>query len=135
MLASLIWDFFPSFDFPSRICCDFFRTALFLENLLRLNSNWHNSYFLGPAISSEQQLFEGSFFKQSLLGGSYFFQNSYFFRAKLLPKSHFLWIESSLGQLLFVTASFLAEVLFRIKISIEGQLFRSRYFCTASTFS
>ena len=39
--------------------------------------------------------------------------------AKRLSSSHHLRIESSLGQLLFGTASFLVEELFRIKVLIE----------------
>ena len=70
------------------------------------------------------------------------FQKSYFFRVKFLPSGHFLRIsrhflriESSLGQFLFGTATFLVEDLFRIKISTEKLLFWSRYFCIASSFS
>ena len=44
-------------------------------------------------------------------------------------------IGSSLGQLLFGTATFLVEELLRIKISIEELLSRSRNFCTVSAFS
>ena len=49
------------------------------------------------------------FSQQSLLRGSHFFLNSYFFRAKLLPSRHFLRIGSSLGQVLFGTPTFLVE--------------------------
>ena len=87
-------------------------------------------------------IFQGSCFFQELFfqnnhffRSSYFFRNSYFFRVTLLARSHFLRIESSSGQLLFGTATFLAEKLFRIKIPTEELLFPSRYFCTASTFS
>ena len=52
-----------------------------------------------------------------------FFQNSYFFRAKLLPSSHFLRMGSSLGQLLFRAATLLAKELFKIKISTEELVF------------
>ena len=76
-----------------------------------------------------------SFFKTVTSSQQLFFQNSYFFRAKLLPRSHFLRIESFFGLLLFVAATILAGVLFRIKISTERLLFRSRHFFTASTFS
>ena len=48
--------FFLDYDFPSHICCEFFKAVVF------------------------------------------FFSNSYFFRAKLLPGSHFLRIRSSLEQ-------------------------------------
>ena len=48
--------------------------------------------------------------------------------------SQFLRIRSSLRQLFFGTATFFADEMFRIKISIPELLFRNRYFCTASTF-
>ena len=103
-------------------------------------------YFSNVTISTQQLLFQSSyFFKAAAFGEKLlsrsvaylqqlFFQNSYFFRAKLLLSSYHLRIGSSLGQLLFGTATFLAEDLFRIKISTEELLFRSRYFCIASTF-
>ena len=75
-----------------------------------------------------------SFSKTVLYLQQLFFQNNYFSRAKLLPSSHFLGIESSLGQYLFGTATFLEEDLFRMKISTEELLFQSRCFCTAWTF-
>ena len=94
-----------SAHFPSN---NFFRAAAFLR-----------SSFFRTATSSQQLLF----------------QNTYFFRAKLLPSSYLLIKESSLGQLVFGTATFLAKELFRIKISTEELLFWSRYFCIASTSS
>ena len=63
-----------------------------------------------------------------------FFQNSFFFGAKIIQSSDFLRIASSLPQLLSGTAIFLEE-LFRIKISKKELPFQSRYFCTASIFS
>ena len=57
-----------------------------------------------------------------------FFQSIYFFRVKLLASSHFLRIV----QLLFETATFLAEDLLGIKISTK---LIYRCYCTASTFS
>ena len=65
----------------------------------------------------------------------FFFQDSYFFIAKFLRSRHFLEIGSSLVQLLFGTATYLAQELFRTKISTVVLLFRIRYFCTASTIS
>ena len=63
-----------------------------------------------------------------------FFQNSFFFGAKIIQSSDFLRIASSLPQLLSGTAIFLEE-LFRIKISKKELPFQSRYFCTAPIFS
>ena len=60
--------------------------------------------------------------KESFSCSSYYFQNTYFFGAKLLLSSHFLRTGSSLGQLLFGTATFLADELLRIKISTEELL-------------
>ena len=117
-------------DFPSRICC-LFKKTLFSEKLL-----WHNSSFLEQLFLQSSCYFWGTLFsKQSLLRSSYLFQNIYFFREKLLPSKHFLRIGSYLGKLIFVTANFLVEELFRIKISTEELVFWNRYFCTASTFS
>ena len=62
------------------------------------------------------------------------FQNSYFFRVTLLPSSHFVRTENSLGQLLLGTATFSAEELFKIKISTGKLFFRTRYFCQVATF-
>ena len=123
--------FFQLFNWPP-ICCDFFKTVLFLEkSLLKTFSEKlirHNSYFFGTAISSEQLLlFEELLFQSS--------QRSSFFRAELLPSSHFLRTESSLGQLFLGTATFSTADLFITKIATEELLFRSSYFCTASTFS
>ena len=99
--------------------CSYFDTAVnFLEQLF-LQGSW---------------IFWADFFRKSPSSQQLFFQ-SYFFRAKLLPRSQFLRIGSSIGQLLFGTANFLTVELLRIKISTEEVLFRSRNFCTASTFS
>ena len=123
--------FFQLFNWPP-ICCDFFKTVLFLEkSLLKTFSEKlirHNSYFFGAAISSEQLLlFEELLFQSS--------QRSSFFRAELLPSSHFLKTENSLGQLFLGTATFSTADLFITKIATEELLFRSSYFCTAPTFS
>ena len=127
------------FNFLFCICCDFFRTALFSEKLPLLQSNYFDTTvtFLEQLFFSGHLLFfdELLFSEQSLLRSSYFFQNSYFFRVKLLPNSHHVSTRCSLRQLLFGTATFLAEELFRLKISTEELLFRSSYFCKASTFS
>ena len=104
---------------------NFFRVITSTQQLLF----WSSCFFrasafltssLSRAVNSLQQLF---------------FQNSSFFTAKLLPSSHRLRIGSYFGQLSFGTATFLAKELFRIKISTEDLLFRSSYFCTASTIS
>ena len=63
------------------------------------------------------------FSEQPPLRSSHFFQNSCFFRAKLLPRAG-----TSLEQLLFGTMTFLVEKLFRIKIFSDQVLFRTRYF-------
>ena len=53
----------------------------------------------------------------------------------MLQSSHFLRIGSSLRQLLFGTAIFFSEELFKIMLYKKELLFQSRCFCTASTFS
>ena len=121
--------FFSNSNSPSRMCCDIFRTALFLEKLLLHNFlEWqlrHNSYVFGAAVFF-------SFLRTVTFSQQLFFQNGFFFMAKILQSSHFLRIKSSSWHLLFRTAIFF---LFRIKISKKELLFQSRYFCTVSTFS
>ena len=105
--------------------------ATFLEQFYFWRSYFFTlfqSNYFDTALTFSEQLF----LQSSCFRSTYFF---YFFRAKLLASSHFLRIESSSGQLLFGTATFLAEELLRIKISTAELLFPSRYFCTASTFS
>ena len=139
MITSLIWDFF-------------FQIAISFSHMLRL---FRDSFIFGEATSSHffrvtastQQLLSRSsyffrtaaflriFFFRTVTFSLLFFQNSIFFREKLLQSSQFLRIGSYLGHLLFGTAIFLAEELFRIKISTEELLFQSRYFCTAPTLS
>ena len=52
---SNLFVFFSIGNFPCRMCCDIFRTALFLEKLLLHNFlEWqlrHNSYIFGAAVS------------------------------------------------------------------------------------
>ena len=85
----------------------------------------HNSYVFGAAVFF-------SFLRTVTFSQQLFFQNGFFFMAKILQNSHFLRIKSSSWHLLFRTAIF---SLFRIKISKKELLFQSRYFCTVSTFS
>ena len=106
--------FFSNSDYPSGIFVfpsrNFFRTTLYLEQLfLPTFSEWllrHNSYFFREAISSEQRFFF-SFFRTVTFLQQLFFQNSIFFRTKLLQSSHFLRIGCSLWQLLYGTDIFL----------------------------
>ena len=105
--------------FPSRISCNFFKTTLILEKLLFQHKS--SCFF-----------WETPFSEHSLICSSYFFKIAAFFNRKLLPSIHFLRIGSSLRQLLVGTATFLAEDLFRIKITTKHVY---RYFCAGSTFS
>ena len=87
---------------------------------------FRRSCFFGPVISLEHLHFRGALSsEQWLLLGSYLFSIANLFRANLLPSRHFLRMESSLGHLLFRTATFLEEELFRIKISSEELLFEA----------
>ena len=79
--------------------------------------------------------FRSSIFKRLIFLQQLFFSEYLFFGTKPLLSSHFLRIGSYLAQLLFGTATFLAEELLRIKMSREEVLCRSRYLCTASAFS
>ena len=79
------------------------------------------------------------FSEQSPLRSSHFFQNSCFFRAKLLPRAG-----TSLEQVLFGTMTFLVEKLFRIKDIfrlgtfsnqvLSAQLFQKSYFLGKANF-
>ena len=88
------------------------------------------AYFFGR-INSLQQLF---------------FPINYFFRGKPLSSSHFLRIGSSLGQLLFRTATFLEEeflgdihlqksYFFKAGSSAQHQLFQKSHILEKATFS
>ena len=115
---------------------------LFQVNFILVEAT--SSYFLRVTTSTQQLLFGGSYFFRTAAIFSFFgtftfsqelfFQNSFFFGAKILQSSHFLRIGSSLRHLLSGT-TILSEELFRIKISKKELLFQSRYFCTASIFS
>ena len=108
------------FIFGETISSHFFRVITSTQQLLFLEELFlQSSCFFWGAPFSEQSLIPC------------LFHSSYFFRAKLLPSSHFLRIRRSLRHFLFGTATFLAEELFRIKIYTEELLLRSRYFfCT-----
>ena len=92
----------------------------------------HDSYFFGAAISWATAFFEDILFQNSnFFQRIYFFQNNYFFRAKLLQVATFC-------QQKFLQGSYFSEQLLSrwvIKIFREELPFRSRYFCSASTFS
>ena len=115
-----------SFIFGEATYSHFFRVTTLTQQLL-----FRSMYFFRAAAFLRSSLF----LEQSLFSKQLSFQSSYFSRAKHLPSGHFLRIESSSWQLLFRTATILAVVLFKIKISTEELLFPSRYFCTGLTFS
>ena len=134
-----IWDFF----FQMMISLPSYDDFLMISRLLK------DSFNFGEATSShfrvttsiKQLLFQGSYFFRTdfLFGDAHFSEQSFFisviFQSETSTEQPILRIESSLGQLLYVTATFLEEELFRIKISTEGLLFWSRYCYTISTFS
>ena len=105
--------------------------TLFQSNYFDTTFTFSEQLFLQSSCFFEELLFQNNHFFLKQLS----FQNSYFFKVKLVANSHLLRIESSSGQLLFRSATFLAEELFRIKMSTEELFFRRRYFCTASFFS
>ena len=132
--------FFSNEDFRSPICCQFSGQFYFCRSYL---FTLFQSNYLDTTVTFLERLFlqySCSFWgapssEQSLFSKQLFFLKSYIFRSKLLPSSHFLRIGSCLGKLLFRTATFLLEELFRTKSSKEGLPFRGRYFCTTPTFS
>ena len=107
----------------------------FFTNHLKL-VNSIPGYFFGADISSEQLLFfeELHFWNSHFLAAVIFFQNTYFFGAKHLLSSHFLRIGSSLGQLLFGTATFLANELFWRTLFSKQLLLHSINFLRRATF-
>ena len=125
----------------------FFQIAIFLLAYVATLSGqvyFRRSYFFtlfqsdyfDTTVNFPEQLFlqRNRFFRISFsrrvtyLQHFLFFQSIYFFRVKLLASSHFLRIV----QLLFETATFLAEDLLGIKISTK---LIYRCYCTASRFS
>ena len=101
--------------FPYCICSNVFKDSFIFGETT-------SSHFFRVTTSTQQLLFRSSYFvrtatffwgapfpEQSLFCGSYFFQNSCIFRAKLLPSSQFLRIVSSLGQLLCRNSYFFDE--------------------------
>ena len=81
---------------------------------------FQSNYFDTTVTFSEQLFLQNSCFfllsQNSHFFAGVIFQNSFFFGPKLLQRSHFLRIGSSLRKLLFETAIF-SEELIRIKIS------------------
>ena len=117
-LLAYIAIFSDSFIFGKTTSSHFFRVIFFKvtqELLFRSSSFFRTAAFFWGAPFSEQSFFL-----------SIFLQNSSFFRAKRLPNNHILKIGNSLVQF---RNSYLQ------KISTEELLFRSRFFCTTSTFS
>ena len=119
-------------------CFFFFKERFPFLHMLRLfQGNFifgeaTSSHFFRVTTSTQQLLFRSSYFFRTAaffsifravtFSQQLFFRNSFFFRAKLLQISQFLRIGSSLWQLLFGTAIFFLEELFRIKISNIGLL-------------
>ena len=95
--------------------------TLFTQQLL-----FRSNYFFWAAVFLEELRFRNCIFLVAVI-----FSECLLFKAKLLPSSHLLRIGYLLGQLLFGRATFLPDKLFRINISAEEILFRSKYFCTA----
>ena len=110
------------------MCCDIFRTTLFLERLIF--TLFQIDYFDTTATFSEQIFFQNSFF---LL-----FQNSDFFAAVIFSEYSLFQSENSTEQPLLENKKFFMAVtfrdscfsLFKIKISKKELLFHGRYFAT-----
>ena len=92
VITSLIWQFFSNGDFLSLICCKFSRTVYFWRSyfspFLKITTSIPTFTFLEHLFFQNICIFWGAPFpEQWLFRGSFFFQNSYFFRAKLLPSN------------------------------------------------
>lgn len=139
--------YFSNGDFSPRIYSNVSWTALFSEKLL--SSQYalpHSSHFFRVTMLAHALLFWSSCF---LIAAT--FLNCYFFRKitssqKFLSKQ-LLSYQTSTEQLLlenrylilqcsqsFETSDFQWRNLFRKNIPLEALIFRSTYFCTASTF-
>ena len=136
-INSLIWIFFFDWGF-------LFSNMMLLFQSSFIFGETTSSHIFRVAISTQQLIFRSSYFFKAavFLSNSLFrtaspsFCRSYFFRNPLFQSETSIEQPlTSLGQLLFRTATFLAGDLFRIKIFTEILLFRSRKICTASTFS
>ena len=88
-----------SFIFEEATSSHFFRVTTLTQQL-----PFRSSYFLGATAFFRSFLCRRVISSQQVL-----FQNSYFFRLKFLPNSHFLRLGISLGQLRFGTALYLTE--------------------------
>ena len=139
--------FFSNYNFPSRSCTDFFRTALFFLFFVEATS----SHFLKVTTLTQQLFFRSShFFRAITFSEEILFQNNFFFRidsfsrVKLLLSSHVLRKSSFQGQLLcrnsyFVRSVTLSELLLWEELVPNKDIYRRaafwlRLFCTASTY-
>ena len=112
----------------------FTRNYFFTVNTSAQQLLLQSNQFDTTVTFSEQLLFWNSYFFRRLTSSQQLlFQNSYLFGAKVLPTTSIN--SSSLGQLVFQNSYFRKTNLFRISISTEEFLFRSRQFYKTSNFS
>ena len=104
-LLTYVATFPESFIFGEATSSHFFKVTNSTQQLL-----FRRSYFFRAATFFEELLFQNNRFFPVVI-----FQYIYFFRADFLPRSHFLRIGSSLGELLCWKSSFLVEELVQDK--------------------
>ena len=133
--------FFSNSDFPSRICCHFFRTTLFWQKLLL---HAFSKYFDTTVIFSGQLFLHKSccflLFQNRHFFGGVIFTEQLIFGAKILQSSHFLRIGGSLQQLFFrkncVGQRYLKKgYFFKAGTSGKHQPFQKSYILEKTDFS
>ena len=119
------------------MCCGFFRATLFLERLLF--HTFQSDYFDTAVTFSEQILFQSSCFlspfsEPSLFCSSSFFQNSFFFRTKILQFFMAVSFRNScffLFRIKYLKKSYF----FKAGTSTQYQVFQKSYILKKFSFS
>ena len=115
--------FFSNGDFPSRICCDVFKTALFSEKLLlHTSSEW-------PLRQSRRATFSNQFCTTSNLK-SYVLEKANFSKKAIFCITYFFWRAAVLEQLLFQMTLPSMVATFSETLLVHNILFRKSYYFT-----
>ena len=115
---------------------------LFQDNFILVKATF--SHFFRVTTSIQQLLFRGSYFFRTAANFSFFrtitflqklfLQNSFFLKRKFY-RAETCWEQEVIYGNYFLEQLLLLEELLKTKICTKELLFRSKYFCTASTFS
>ena len=110
---SLIQDLFEIADFPSRICCDFFRTVFFQRSYFF--TIFQSNCFDETVTFSEQLFLQNNCFFKVLL-----FKNNHFFAAVIFSEQLLFQSENSIKQPLLVNGKLFRAVTFRSSYLFGG---------------